>query len=243
MRWLYISPHFDDAVLSCGGLVYEQARQAGAVEIWTICAGDPPPGPLSEFARKTHQDWDTGNAAETVTLRRKEDAAAAAIVGAKTRHFGIPDCIYRRSPEGDPLYVENVFAPLDPLEAGLDREIAAALERKLRPGDVLVCPLGVGGHLDHRLTRAAVELLGRPAWYYADIPYLLDHPEALEPVVHGLVEAKPFPVSESGLAAWQAGCAAYKSQLLGLFPNEEQMRAAIRSYCMDKGGVRLWRVL
>jgi LmbE family N-acetylglucosaminyl deacetylase len=239
MRWIYISPHFDDAVLSCGGLIYEQARQGIPVEIWTICAGDPPPGPLSEMAQGIHAVWGTWTAEETVALRREEDAAAADIVGAETCHFGVPDCIYRRSPEGNLLYIEDVFVPLDPLEAGLDREIAAALAEELRPDDVIVCPLTVGGHMDHKLTRAAVEQLQHPVRYYADIPYLLDHPDALEPLLPGLAD-ELLPVSEKGLAAWLDGVAAYKSQMVMLFETEEKMREAICTYCLDRNGVRLW---
>ena len=240
MRWIYISPHFDDVVLSCGGLIFDQAQQGTPVEIWTICAGDAPPGPLSLFAHQTHVDWGTGTAEETVALRREEDAAAAAIVGAETCHFSIPDCIYRRSPEGNPLYIESVFASLDPSEAGLNREIAAALDEELSRDDVVVCPLAVGSHMDHILVRSAVEILQHPIRYYADMPYLLNRPEALEPAVRGLVE-ESFPVSEEGLKAWQDGCAAYKSQLLGLFPSDEQMRADLRAYWANGQQVRLWR--
>jgi LmbE family N-acetylglucosaminyl deacetylase len=239
MRWIYISPHFDDAVLSCGGLIYEQTRQGIPVEIWTVCAGDPPPGPLSVMAQGIHAVWGTGTAEETVALRREEDAAAAAVVGADTCHFGVPDCIYRRSPEGNLLYIDDVFVALDPIEAGLSAEIAAALAEELRPDDVIVCPLTVGGHMDHKLTRAAVELLQRPIRYYADIPYLLDHPDALEPLLGGLTD-ELFPVSEKGLEAWLDGVAAYKSQMVMLFETEEKMRDGIRSYCVDKTGVRLW---
>jgi LmbE family N-acetylglucosaminyl deacetylase len=174
-----------------------------------------------------------------VALRREEDAAAAAIVGAEICHFGIPDCIYRRSPEGNLLYIDDVFAPLDPLEAELSTEIAAALAEELRPDDVVICPLTVGGHMDHKLTRAAVEQLQHSVWYYADIPYLLDHPEALEPVLGGLSD-ESFPVSEKGLAAWLDGVAAYKSQMVMLFETDEKMREEIRAYCLDRRGVRLW---
>ncbi len=240
MRWIYISPHFDDAVLSCGGLIYEQARQGLPVEIWTICAGNPPPGPLSPLAQAIHQVWGTGSAAETVALRQKEDLAAAARVGAETRHFGLPDCIYRRSSGGELLYPEGVFVSPHPLEAGLDQKIAAALDEELRPDDLLVCPLTIGGHLDHILTRAAVERLGRQLWYYADIPYLLDHPEALEPATKDL-HADLFPVTEAGLSAWLDGIAAYKSQMKILFEAEEKMREAVRIYWADRRGVRLWR--
>jgi LmbE family N-acetylglucosaminyl deacetylase len=33
MRWIYLSPHFDDAVLSCGGLIFDQAQAGTPVEI------------------------------------------------------------------------------------------------------------------------------------------------------------------------------------------------------------------
>jgi len=39
MRWIYLSPHFDDAVLSCGGLIFDQTCGGTAVEIWTVFAG------------------------------------------------------------------------------------------------------------------------------------------------------------------------------------------------------------
>ncbi|MBA4379671.1 MAG: PIG-L family deacetylase, partial [Anaerolinea sp.] len=57
MRWIYISPHLDDAVLSCGGLIWEQSHAGTQVEIWTVCTGDPPEGPLSPFAEVLHAEW------------------------------------------------------------------------------------------------------------------------------------------------------------------------------------------
>ncbi len=248
MRWIYISPHFDDAVLSCGGLIYEQAHQGIPVEIWTICAGDPPPGPLSPLAQVCHFQWGTQTAEETVALRREEDRAAAARVGAGALHFGFADCIYRRSPTGDLLYTEDVFAARHPLEAELDAEIATALEVELRPDDRLVCPLTIGNHVDHVLTREAAERLGRTLLYYTDIPYLLNHPEAQESATKGL-RADLLSVSEDGLAAWQDGIAAYRSQILMLFETEDKMREAIRLYWASRHGfvlsegegVQLWK--
>ena len=101
MRWIYISPHLDDAVLSAGGFIYEQTRIGNTVEIWTIVCGFPPPGELTPFAQELHQQWGTESAKETVKLRRAEDEEAARIVGAKNVHFDVPDCIYRRGPDGD----------------------------------------------------------------------------------------------------------------------------------------------
>ena len=84
MRWIYISPHFDDAVLSCGGLIWEQTQKGNPVEIWTVCAGDAPPGPLSLLALDCHRQWGIESAAELVAARRLENQEAAALVGAET---------------------------------------------------------------------------------------------------------------------------------------------------------------
>ncbi len=70
MRWIYISPHLDDAALSAGGFIYEQILDDNPVEIWTIVCGFPPPGELTPFAQALHQEWGTGSAEETVRTRR-----------------------------------------------------------------------------------------------------------------------------------------------------------------------------
>ncbi len=239
MRWIYISPHFDDGVLSCGGLIYEQTRQGMTAEIWTICAGDPPPGPLSPMARRIHLVWGTGSAEETVRLRREEDRQAASRVGASVFHADLPDCIYRRAPNGELLYTHSVFTPWNPLEKELPARLAALLQEKLAPDDVLVCPLAIGGHVDHLLTRLAVERLGRRVCYYADVPYVLNRPASLAPVTAGL-NAKLHPVSGEGLHAWMEAIEAHHSQIRMLFKTKRHMRQAIARYWQRTQGVFLW---
>jgi LmbE family N-acetylglucosaminyl deacetylase len=239
MRWIYISPHFDDAVLSCGGLIREQSRKGLPVEIWTLCAGDAPAGPLSALSMACHQQWGLETAEAVVAARRLENQAAAALLGAETVDFSIPDCIYRRSPAGELLYTEEVFGPIHPLDGELDADIAAALTSELQPGDIVVSPLSIGAHLDHVLARRAAEKLDRPLIYYADIPYLLNAPESLASAAAGLKETL-HPVSAQGLEAWQNGIAAYASQVPMLFETSEKMQAAIRLYWEDRRGVCLW---
>jgi LmbE family N-acetylglucosaminyl deacetylase len=239
MRWIYISPHFDDAVLSCGGLIWRQAQKGMHVEIWTVCAGDAPSGTLSQLAMDCHQQWGLESAKDVVSARRLENLEAAALVGADTVDFSIPDCIYRRSLTGELLYPEDVFATIHTFEKDLDVDIAAALISELRPDDIIVSPLAIGGHVDHIMTRLAAEHLGRPIWYYADIPYLINHPEILAPATEGLKETI-YPISQKGLGVWQRGIAAYASQILLLFENGKKMREIIRTYWENQRGIRLW---
>lgn len=239
MRWIYISPHFDDAVLSCGGLIWEQTHTGIPVEIWTICAGDAPSGQLSPFAQAMHESWQTGNARETVALRRIEDQNACRRVGALAVHFPVPDCIYRRSQTGSLLYPQGIFDGQNPRDQAVIDEIVNLLSARINQYDVLVCPLTLGGHVDHLVVRAALERLGRPLWYYADIPYFFREPEYLPEKAQGLV-AKNFYVSAEGLQAWQESIAAHKSQISILFDDEADMRQKIREYAQKFDALRLW---
>lgn len=239
-RWIYISPHLDDAVLSCGGAIYEQTKQGKRAEIWTICAGEAPPGELSPLTQVCHLQWGTTTAEETISLRRGEDQEAAALVGASTRHFDIPDCIYRRNTDGELLYTMDVFGPRHPVESELEAEIALKLSNTLLPGDILICPLGIGHHLDHLLTRAAVERLGRYTCFYADIPYLFNHPEELLPNTQHF-QPVYFPISKTGLRTWQAGFSAYRSQIKMLFESEKKMQTAIHDYWAELKGIQFWQ--
>jgi len=238
MRWIYLSPHFDDAVLSCGGLIFEQTRQGLQVEIWTIFAGDAPAGPLSPLALRCHADWGIPDAHDLVSARREEDFAAASIVGAEIAHFGLPDCIYRISADGEPLYPDEVFAPIHPFDQGLDTDIAAALATELTPQDILVAPLAIGGHVDHRLVRLAAERLERPLRYYADIPYVFHQPEMLMPATQGM-ESDLYPVSEQGLRAWISGSAAYRTQMVMIFETETNMRTSLGADWETRHGICL----
>jgi LmbE family N-acetylglucosaminyl deacetylase len=241
MRWIYISPHFDDAVLSCGGLIWEQSSKGLPVEIWTVCAGDPPPGLPSTQAAAIHQIWGFTSAEQAVASRRVENQHTAAILGAEIVEFSIPDCIYRRSASGELLYPEDVFVPTHAVEKDLAADIALALDSELQPEDVIVCPLAIGGHIDHYLVRLAVERLTLPIRYYSDIPYLLNNPEHLVPSTLGLNNA-PHPISAKGLEAWQKSIAAYSSQILMLFGSLEAMQAAIQKYWEEQQGLFLWSV-
>jgi LmbE family N-acetylglucosaminyl deacetylase len=238
MRWIYISPHLDDAVLSAGGFIYEQTRAGDPVEIWTIVCGFPPPGELTPLAQVLHFQWGTGTPEETVKLRRAEDMDAASILGANAVHFDVPDCIYRRGPDGEPLYLD-IFAQPHEMEAHLPGQIAQTIAPLLKTDDQVVCQFGIGGHVDHILVRQAVERLKRPLWYAADLPYLFNQPGELAPKTAGM-KAVMHPITEAGLAAWVEAILAYKSQLSSLFESPEKMKEEIHSYCSERNGFPLW---
>ncbi|MCQ3936055.1 MAG: hypothetical protein DPW18_03290 [Chloroflexi bacterium] len=241
MRWIYLSPHLDDAALSAGGWIHDQTRAGNPVEIWTVMCGCPPAADLSPFAQVLHLSWGIASAEEVVRSRRLEEERAAKILGAQTQCLDFLDCIYRRNERGEWLY-SGIFVDPHPDEADLPARIAQTVSARLKPDDELVCQLGVGRHVDHLLVRRAAELLGRPLHYVADIPYLFNAPEHLPPHTAGMKE-KIQMVSEAGLRSWVEAVAQYESQLSSLFPSLEQMREQIRQYYSENNGIRFWTIV
>lgn len=241
MQWIYLSPHPDDAALSCGGLIWEQSNSGDQVSIWTICAGDPPDEPLSPFAETLHRRW--GIREPSGAARRLEDLQSCAILGAAARHFLIPDCIYRRSPRtNEVLYgsEEAIFNPIHPDEAELVSRLAGWISGAHQNGARVVAPLALGGHVDHRLVRAAAEESGVALGYYADYPYVLKEADIGHALPRPGISAKAYPVSDAGLAAWVSSVAAHASQISTFWPDLIAMGKSVEQYCHDQDGVRLW---
>lgn len=239
MRWIYLSPHLDDAALSAGGWLYDLAHVGNTVEIWTIMCGFPRTRKLSPFAQYLHMEWGMKTAREVVGGRRTEDKNAAAILGAKARHFDFLDCIYRQDQAGDWLYFDIFVDPL-PAEADLPHRIASAISTRLKPDDEVICQLGIGRHVDHVTVRRAAELLRRPLYYTADIPYLFNRPEQLKPHTAGM-KKKVERVSRAGSRSWKEAVLAYESQIPMLFKNQQTARKLINRHLSEFGGMPIWR--
>jgi len=113
---------------------------------------------------------------------------------------------------------------------------------------VLVCPLAIGGHVDHRLTSATVEQLfhksssGRKwsLWYYADYPYVVRDSSQLAGIAAEGGTVTTFAISQNGLIAWGKAVAAHRSQISTFWSDMDAMQAALQEYVRGSGGVRLW---
>ena len=241
MKWIYLSPHLDDVVLSCGGIIWEQRQTGQDVEIWTLCAGDPPKGKLSTFAVQLHARWKL--LTDTVAVRREEDRQACQILGVKWQHFELPDIIYRRGLSGDfQVHAdEDLFKPLSPYKENLVPLLAGQLAIELPPKARLISPMGVGGHTDHRLTRAIAEQTSLELWYYPEFPYTVRHPEAIAGLLKPSWQLVEYQISKQGLAVWQNAIAAYRSQISTFWQSESDMRVSLESYWYANGGKKLWR--
>ncbi len=238
-QWIYLSPHLDDAVYSCGGLISQQVQRGEKAAVWTVFAGDPAQHQMTPYAQSLHERWGTGlNAA---VLRRVEDQTACEIVGAEPRHFQWLDCIYR-SVAGLPLVSsdDDLFNSATPVQQDLAAEIVAMLQEQVPAEASVVVPLGAGNHIDHRVARMAAETAELDLLYYADVPYVLGHQDEVERLTAEMQPAVTEQITASAMDKWLEAAAAYKSQMSTFWDSKEALRQQFKDYLGLKNTCCLW---
>jgi LmbE family N-acetylglucosaminyl deacetylase len=103
-------------------------------------------------------------------LRRAEDRAATAVVGAAPEHLPLPEAPHRGYGSAAALFAE--VRPDDLVWQDV-RTALRAVE-----ADLWLAPQGLGGHVDHLQVVRAVAALGRPTLWWRDAPYALRQPDA-----------------------------------------------------------------
>ena len=239
MTHVFLSPHLDDASLSCGGAIHQLTQKGERVVILTVTAGDPPDElPESPILADLYTRWESGKS--PMNNRRLEDVASARLLGAVAEHESFLDCIYRQH-EGTLLYPseESLFDRVnenDPLIELLDKE-ATIFNKRFMDIQALYIPLGVGHHVDHQLVRDwglkiykhNPELCVK---FYEEYPYTRDA-SAIQRAQAYLqktikVEAESITLSRFDIMAKIKAIACYKSQISTFWDNLEAMEAEIR---------------
>lgn len=205
---LVLSPHFDDAVLSCGAWL---STRPGSV-VATVCSGRPGPG-IGPHQWDGTSGFPSADAAAMV--RQAEDAAALAVLGAKQCNLGFLDGEYRQTAgrcHEDP----SVRGPFkDALAEAICRLIDA-----LQP-ELVLCPMGLL-HQDHVTTSEAAwsALRARPNTQlvgYLDLPSGITDPawlgEAEDRLRSSGLHSAEYPVEPDPAELKGRAVACYTSQL------------------------------
>lgn len=216
---LCISPHLDDVALSMAATVRAHVQRGQRVLVASLFthAGPRDAGP---FKRREYP------------ARRAEDERACRMLGASVLHAGLLDAPFR-----SPVYRDfaGICFARDRRDAS-DQRGAGAMVRRIvaaaRPRRVYA-PLGVGEHLDHRLTfDAARDLRGVDLWFYEDRPYAwVRHAVALRLHALGLGAFK---------AAWMPELAeSFRAAPMAAALSEPDLRTMLEGYAAQFAAVPL----
>jgi LmbE family N-acetylglucosaminyl deacetylase len=158
-RAVIISPHLDDAVFSCGGLI-SQMRSEGPVLVINV---------FTRYLAESRQ-----HAVVMTNQRHEEELAASNFLGFESKKLDELDAIFRR-----PAYkkIGNVFRPPVPEDMLWLSELRAKLYSELEKVEFkeVYVPFGVGWHVDHILTNLVFENWSgsQGLFYYEEAPYCL----------------------------------------------------------------------
>lgn len=223
---LVLSPHLDDAAFSVGPLLAEFSSRAKIVvaTVFTNTASI-----LTDFALSCQLDKGLPAEVDYMAIRREEDIVWANRIGAAALHGA-----FLEAPHRGYSSAQDLFGPLlmaDKLDDVLGRWFKELAE-KLKPSAIL-CPIGVGSHVDHVWVRKVAEALFLnkiPLFFFKDEPYsskfdclcINDYLKALRPW-----QELKIPVGWKSLSQAQFAAAAYQSQIPFQFGNIDTMEITL----------------
>jgi LmbE family N-acetylglucosaminyl deacetylase len=235
-RLIVLSPHLDDAVLSCGALMNHARKETSITAVTFFTEGAEPPYTYSA-RRYLHQTQDR-HANSLFLARRAEDQAVLEGAGISYVHVGLTEILFRRRtrpllnglpwasrliPELSYLYptyrLHVIRGGILPDDVSTIRRIREIIDHLSPTSSTLfLAPLAVGGHKDHMLVRTAAELSRQRVAYYSDFPYNTRY--SVDPSFvqrNSLVQA----TWSHDLTAKLPLIRAYRTQVDSLFPGGE----------------------
>ncbi|MGI5144399.1 MULTISPECIES: PIG-L deacetylase family protein [unclassified Streptomyces] len=225
-----LSPHLDDAVLSCGALMLHAITRV-PVTVATFFT-EASPRPYTFSARRYLRQVRASDAEALYRARRAEDQAVLERMGVEWLHLGLTEGLFRRRngrssggarlalPELDHVYptyrLHLSTGRISAHDAGTLRRVREIVESLAAPQPrLLLAPTAVGGHADHLLVRTAAEASRKPVVYYSDFPYNQRHSVD---IVFARRNALVETVWQRGLPAKAELVSAYRTQSDALFP-------------------------
>ena len=228
---LALSPHLDDAAYSAGGTLRRLADAGHRVVVATLFTLSVP-NPTG-FALACQTDKGLAPNVDYMALRRGEDLAAMAALGAEARHLDLPEAPHRGYASA-----KELFGPIRPDDAATTGAVATrvrTLIAELVPGLVLA-PQGLGGHADHvHLVRALLGTDGPPVVWWRDTPYAIRTPEARPPEPLGPESCPVVTPIAATLGAKLDACAAYASQNGFQFGGDAATREGLARFAAAEG--------
>ena len=221
---LALSPHLDDAAFSCGGTLARLAHAGWRVVVATLFTRSVP-DPRG-FALACQLDKGLGPEVDYMALRRAEDVAAMDALGVEPPvHVSLSEAPHRgyhsaRALFEPPLAEDAVAADLGP--------VIADLVADYRP-NLLLAPQAIGGHVDHVVVVQALQGVGHPVLWWRDFPYTIRPDVPRRPFADrfAALPSRSVTLDPAALAAREAACAAYRSQLGYQFGGPEALRGKL----------------
>ncbi|MDP5278674.1 PIG-L family deacetylase [Sphingomonas sp. DG1-23] len=203
-RWVFVSPHADDAIWSVGGIIAccSAMRETTLVTIFA-----PPP--------------------DCRATREAEDRAAAGVLGCRLVSLGLPEARSRRNETGN-LYRSSLALRRKPLANDPAAAAVGSAVAEVFPGaSAIFVPLATHSHVDHVIVRDAVLACAEPSiaiMAYPEFPYHRHKTESLS----------QNPALPCDPVAWLAAATLYSTEAIAMFGTRERFEHALRDFISER---------
>lgn len=246
-RIVFLGPHFDDCVLSCGELINKFVKEGNDVKAVTFFTGFPKSEELSEAAKQFHSNCFLED--DSMLFRQQEDYLALGSLNCQLEHLGYYECLYRKNDKGEFLYpdLKNIYH-LEDYDEKLIDEISEVIIHKFKDADIIFAPMGLGNHADHIIINRAMikakEKLNIEVYFYEEVPYVCYYYKNRKKSNWGNgMKAKIIPISKEEWETKVKTIKYYRSQLHILWKNEiqrmQQLTDLTYKYSTNNA-VRVW---
>ena len=230
----FISPHFDDAVLSSGGLMLSLSDKVPISVINVFTKADR--GPYTLSAKMHLRKNKFKDARILYGVRNNEDKKILGKLGVERINLGFIEALYRKKsidkasslmgkliPEITHVYpifrLHVVGENMSGREKELESEISEKLKKLVKKESIVFCPLGLGGHIDHIIVRDVCLKNFKNLVFWFDFPYSEKEPKTFYSLLEEIgLEVFSF---KNNLKKKKEMVLGYKSQVMNLFKNKD----------------------
>lgn len=227
---IYLSPHPDDAALSCGGTIASRNHEGNRQLVVTLCTAVPD---------CRLQMW---------SIRLIEEKHGMDTLGTDCLMWNILDAPFRHNAyTGDGLFSLPLHDDTMSVETAF---ILKQLAQQNRTA-ILHAPLGVGNHVDHINAFIAAQMIWpqEKLLFYEDIPYTVHDPDAIEKRINSIgkkMDIENVDISSSFDRKIDA-VSKYKSQISFLFDTHDIALNVLKieaQRVLPHGlGERFWKII
>ncbi len=233
---VFISPHLDDAMLSCGVLLTSLVNEKKKIRVITMFTQASEP-PYTKAAKKVAEKSGFSEPVSMFKERKREDERSLKRLKLSLHHKKFIDALWRKKkitsklekmvssiiPELVHVYPtsKHLFSgKISKLDNDTRSDLVTEIENAIRPKQTIFAPLGIGGHIDHVMIRDVILSItrGKDTIFWEDFPYNSKHPEVekffqTDPRYYKIMEIFENVEKKKDLIQL------YKSQLTSLFPD------------------------
>ena len=204
--YVFISPHFDDAIGSAGGVINRLVESGEECCVMTIMTVIP---------------WYHPKYAYYVLHRQSENRNAAKALKCSVKNAPFLDVVYRKGMRKLMKQAKKKLFTVEVTEYNLIEKIRDYILMNTKSDDILIAPAGLGNHIDHRIVNIAVQDLDRRVYFYEEFYYDIEQTKSPLTAHYAYVYLRKNEISEKLDAMLM-----YKKTLRKLFRRNWKERTA-----------------